>query len=149
MSNIHRNGGTCLEAPSRFGEAETFAWPPEVSEAMSSVFNLMRVAPRLASVEFSAQCHTEEMLLPGDTLAKMAAPGIYYIASPLLSMLGVLLVCALMVYVMVPLAAMAGIFFNPAAKAKVKREKLKKELKKVLEPHLPGVGLEWSDLEDV
>ena len=130
-------------------QAETFAWPPEVSEAMTSVFNLMRVAPKLASVEFSAQCHTEEALMKGDKLAKMVAPGIYYLCSPLLSMLGVLLVCAVMVYLVVPLGGMAGVLFNPQAKAKVKREKLKKELRKVLEPHLPAVGLEWGDLQDL
>ena len=76
------------------------------------------------------------------------APGIYYISSPLLAMIGVLLVCSVMVYVVVPLAAMAGIYFNNAAKAKQKREKAIKVLRKAMEPLLSNVGLSWKDVQD-
>ena len=82
-------------------------------------------------------------------LRKMVAPGIYYISSPLLAMIGVLLVCAVMVYVVVPLFAMAGIYFNNAAKAKQKKEKIIKALKKALEPLLPDAGLSWTDVQDM
>ncbi|CAL1160422.1 unnamed protein product [Cladocopium goreaui] len=128
-------------------QAGNFAWPKEISDAINWVFNLMTVAPRLGSVEFSAQCHAEE-LLPGDKLAKMVAPGIYYISSPLLAMIGVLLVCSVMVYVVVPVFATAGIYFNNAAKAKQKKKKIIKALKKALEPLLPDAGLSWTDVQE-
>ena len=82
-------------------------------------------------------------------LRKMVAPGIYYISSPLLAMIGVLLVCSVMVYVVVPVFAMAGIYFNNAAKAKQKKKKIIKALKKALEPLLPDAGLSWTDVQDM
>ena len=82
-------------------------------------------------------------------LRKMVAPGIYYISSPLLAMIGVLLVCSVMVYVVVPVFATAGIYFNNAAKAKQKKKKIIKALKKALEPLLPDAGLSWTDVQDM
>lgn len=63
-------------------------------------------------------------------------------------MIGVLLVCSAMVYVVVPVFGLAGIYFNTAAKAKYKKAKVMKTLKKVLEPLLPDHGLSWKDVEE-
>lgn len=63
-------------------------------------------------------------------------------------MIGVILVCSVMVYMVVPLFGLAGIYFNTAAKVKQKKAKITKTLKKVLEPLLPDHGLSWKDVEE-
>ena len=100
-------------------EASKFPWPKEVTELMDNVFALMGIVPSLASLDFSAQCHGEQ--LAGEA-AKLVAPGVYFVVSPLIAMCGVLLLCGLVAYVMVPVARRMGIDFNEMAKKRKKRE---------------------------
>lgn len=88
---------------------------------MDNVFALMGIVPSLASLDFSAQCHGEQ-LTQGDKTAKLVAPGFYFVVSPVIAMAGVTLMCALVAYGLVPLARRMGIDFNEMARKRKKRE---------------------------
>ena len=75
-------------------------------------------------------------------------PAVYYILNPLGAMLAVYLVCASVVYCLVPAANKAGITFNPKANREKATRKAVLKLEKVMEPLLPDLGLTWSDIED-
>eukprot|EP00435_Cladocopium_sp_Y103_P034368 s881_g8.t2 len=128
-------------------EASKFPWPEEVTQAMDNVFAMMGVVPSLASVEFSARCHGEQ-LLPGDGNAKLVAPAVYFVFSPLIAMMGVVLICALVTYVAIPLLNKLGLEFNDIARRKRKREEAIKKLAPALAPSLEKHGLKWADIEE-
>ncbi|CAJ1379513.1 unnamed protein product [Effrenium voratum] len=125
-------------------QASSFPWPDEATDAMNTIFNAMSVMRSFASVEFSSKCFAES-LAPGHVQVKLAAPGVYYLGSPLIAMMAIFGICALAAYALVPLAGMAGMYFNPVAQRGKKRMKEIKRLANVLDLH--QVGLEWSDLE--
>ncbi|CAE7817681.1 Scube1 [Symbiodinium microadriaticum] len=130
-------------------QAATFPWPEEVSSAMSDLFAIMSLVPRLATVQFASKCRAGE-LLPGSRAATMAAPGIYFVTSPILAIIGLFLFAAFMVYLVVPIAALAGLYFNDFQRDKKKRDKLKIQAREAFdalaEEHRHG--LVWTDLQD-
>lgn len=124
-----------------------FPWPPEFSDALRDIFAIMGVVPKLVSVEFTMQCHAED-LISHDRGAKVMAPALYYVLSPVIALLGVFFVCALLVYCVVPCGRAAGIHFNNVSKEKNKKEKAMAKIKKSLIFHLAKHGLTWQDIED-
>ena len=78
----------------------------------------------------------------------MIAPGLYFISSPIIAIIALFMFSAFMVYVVVPVAALAGIYFNDSAREQKKRTGLKKKAKEVLEATLIQQGLTLDDLED-
>ena len=77
----------------------------------------------------------------------MIASGFYYVLSPIAGMFGVLLLCALVVYVFIPCCARLGIYFNDVAKGQMKRSKAIRQLQDPLGPVLPAHGLCWEDVQ--
>jgi len=75
-------------------------------------------------------------------------PAVYYISNPIGAMLAVYLVCAAVVYCLVPAANKAGIKLNPKANRQKATQKAVLKLEKVMQPLMPGLGLTWSDIED-
>ena len=75
-------------------------------------------------------------------------PAVYYISNPIGAMLAVYLVCASVVYCLVPAANKAGIKLNPKANRQKATQKAVVKLERVMQPLLPGLGLTWSDIED-
>ena len=80
----------------------------------------------------------------------MAAPGIYFVTSPILAIIGLFLFAAFMVYLVVPIAAWAGLYFNDFQRDKKKRDKLKIQAREAFdalaEEHRHG--LVWTDLQE-
>lgn len=124
-----------------------FPWPEEVTQAMDGVFELMKIMPKVATVAMSAECHAEQML-PGNKIAKNLAPAIYHISSPLLAMLGVFLICAGMVYIVLPILRKFGLEMNDSGRKTRKREAALKALRKALDKHLAERGLTWHDVQE-
>eukprot|EP00913_Durusdinium_trenchii_P023249 g21827.t1 len=121
-----------------------FPWPENVTAALREIFSVMNIAPQLASVDFQIQCHAEE-LLPGDQMGKNLAPAIYYISSPLLAMLMVILLCGFIAHVVIPLGHRYGLAFNNVAQAAQQKSKAVEKLKMAMEGHLLDYGLTWKD----
>lgn len=92
-------------------------------------------------MEFATSCFGETL----GAAAKLAAPAIYYLANPVAAMLGVFLMCALAVYLLIPLAGKMGVFFNPAAQRRQAKSKAVVQFRAKLEPYLPP-ELTWEDL---
>ena len=122
-----------------------YSWPAYVTIYIANLFDI-EVIPRVASVQFAAACRAEE-LFPGDPIAKMVGPGIYYVLLPLIAVLTSLVLCVFLVYIFVPIASRFGFHFNLAAKQKHARRKAIKKLKKTIAKPLEDTGLTWSDLE--
>lgn len=112
---------------------------------IANLFDI-EVIPRVASVQFAAACRAEE-LFPGDPIAKMVGPGIYYVLLPLIAVLTSLVLCVVLVYIFVPIASRCGFHFNLVAKQKHARRKAIKKLKKTIAKPLEDTGLTWSNLE--
>lgn len=75
-------------------------------------------------------------------------PAVYYVANPIAAILVVYLLCACVVYCLVPAARKRDIHFNPKKrKEKATREAIQK-LEIALLPLLPSYGLTWEDIED-
>eukprot|EP00438_Fugacium_kawagutii_P028600 Skav226692 [mRNA] locus=scaffold3971:163350:175064:- [translate_table: standard] len=98
------------------------AWPPAVSRALTTFFDVVKVLPKFTSVKFSAQCCAFE-LFPDRPDAQRLAPALYYISLPILTMLATYAVCAVMVYGLVPVARHFGIHLNKVAAKQHKRRK--------------------------
>ena len=122
-----------------------YSWPAYVTAYIANLFDI-EVIPRVASVQFAAACRAEE-LFPGDPIAKMVAPGIYYVLLPLIAVLTSLVLCVVLVYIFIPIANRCGLHFNLAAKQKHARRKAIKKLKKTIAKPLEDTGLTWSNLE--
>ena len=89
-----------------------FAWPQEVSDAMQFLLSLTAIIPQ-ASVAFGAECQAE-VLVPGSFAAKQIAPALYYFCVPLLALVGTVMICAVVAYILVPLGNVLGFHFNDA-----------------------------------
>ena len=123
-----------------------YSWPAYVTIYIANLFDI-EVIPRVASVQFAAACRAEE-LFPGDPIAKMVGPGIYYVLLPLIAVLTSLVLCVVLVYIFVPIASRCGFHFNLVAKQKHARRKAIKKLKKTIaKPLEDTAGLTWSNLE--
>ena len=122
-----------------------YPWPAHVTAYIANLFDI-EVIPRVASVQFAAACRAEE-LFPGNPIAKMVAPGIYYVLLPLIAVLTSLVLCVVLVYIFIPIANRWGLHFNLAAKQKHARRKAIKKLKKTIAKPLEDTGLTWSNLE--
>ncbi|CAK9052386.1 unnamed protein product, partial [Durusdinium trenchii] len=115
---------------------QRFQWPMEITAAMDFVLSLVSLVPEV-NVDFAIQCHAEA-LLPGSMAAKRLAPALYYLFLPILSALSTTLLCAFVVYVVVPLAKLKGIHFNDADKETAKRAKyIRKVVKRAHERPRP------------
>lgn len=75
-------------------------------------------------------------------------PAVYYLTNPIFAMISVYLVCATVVYGLVPLANRFGVHFNPKAKRQKATRAAIEKLSMCLEPLLPGLGLTWEDVKD-
>ena len=122
-----------------------YPWPEQMTKFIASLFNI-QVIPRVATVQFAASCRAEE-LFPQNQVAKMVGPGIYHAFLPLIALFTTLLLCAILVYIFIPLANRYGFHFNLAAQQKHARTKALKRLKLVIATPLEDIGLTWSDLE--
>ena len=79
---------------------------------------------------------------------KNLAPAIYYISSPLLAMLMVILLCGFIAHVVIPLGHRYGLAFNNVAQAAQQKSKAVEKLKMAMEGHLLDYGLTWKDVEE-
>ena len=122
-----------------------YPWPEQMTKSIASIFDI-QVIPRVAPVQFAASCSAEE-LFPEDQVAKMAGPGFYDAFLPLIALFTTLLLCAILVYIFIPIANRYGFHFNLAAQQKHARTKALKRLKLVIATPLEDIGLTWSDLE--
>ena len=103
------------------------SWPVEVSHAIAMIFAVAAVVPKLTSVQFAAQCRAFE-LFPGRPDAQRLAPALYFISLPVITLFATFLVCAVVVYFVVPVASRFGVHFNQEAKTKQKKRKRIQEL---------------------
>lgn len=78
----------------------------------------------------------------------MAAPGVYYLSVPVLSMLCTILICAGMAYLVIPCVQKMGIQTNNLDQEQLTREKTIKDLQEAVDPILPSYGITWKDVED-
>ncbi|CAE7249789.1 Svep1, partial [Symbiodinium natans] len=150
VQGCDRGAFECDEAQIRF------PWPSEVTAFLQEFFGI-RLVPQWISVHFATSCRATE-LYPGDRVAKMMAPGLYYVLSPFAALLGVSMFCIFLVYAVVPLANSLGVEFNPDGSERRARVKAKRKLKAAMDPMLeegiegPGFaglkGLTWEDVED-
>ena len=76
------------------------------------------------------------------------APAVYFVFSPLIAMMGVVLICAAVTYVAIPLLNKTGLEFNDVARKKKRREQAIQKLAPALVPSLEKFGLKWADIED-
>eukprot|EP00438_Fugacium_kawagutii_P025195 Skav218081 [mRNA] locus=scaffold3382:28574:32118:- [translate_table: standard] len=103
-----------------------FPWPKPVTEEMATLFSLIARLPRFTSLKFWAQCRAFE-LSPDGPEAQRLAPALYFVCLPILTILATCILCAVAVYVLVPLGERFGVHFNTVAKEKgVKRKQLAK-----------------------
>ena len=108
-------------------ETLRLSWPPEVSIAMTVMFDIFNVLPTFTSVQFSAQCRAFE-LFPNRPDVQRLAPALYYITLPVLVAVATFFVCALAVYVVVPIARRLGGHLNKKDSMKQKKRKMLQEL---------------------
>ena len=94
------------------------------------------------------QCDRQYGAKLPSTLRTMVAPAIYFVTSPVIAIIGLFMFSAFMVYVVVPVAAIGGLYFNDAAKEQKQRNGLKKKCQEVLVENLPEWGVSWDDIED-
>ena len=120
-------------------------WPEEVSAAMADLFQLVSLGRTLVSVNFAAQCYAQE-LLPTDPAAETWILGLYYMCLPLLLIVATVLLCAAVVYVLVPFARRFGRVFNEVGRRQKERESATKRLRSALEDALLHTGLHWEDV---
>ena len=64
-------------------------------------------------------------------------------------MLGVFLICAGMVYIVLPILRKFGLEMNDSGRKTRKREAALKALRKALDKHLAERGLTWHDVQDL
>ena len=64
-------------------------------------------------------------------------------------MLGVFLICAAVVYMLIPLLNKCGLELNDFGHKTRKRQTAVKALERAMEKHLEEVGLTWQDVEDM
>ncbi|CAE7807876.1 klhl36, partial [Symbiodinium microadriaticum] len=93
----------------------------DVTNWIQQVFELLDFKSKLTSVSFMVQCQAEQ-LFPDNAVVKLAAPGLYFVLSPILAILGIFLISSVVVYVFVPLARRRGVEFTEAAKKQKQRE---------------------------
>lgn len=89
-----------------------------------------------------------QLLRPRMKGLKLMGPAVYYLTNPIFAMVSVYLVCASVVYGLVPLANKFGVHFNPKAKRQKATRAAIEKLSMCLEPLLPGLGLTWEDVKD-
>lgn len=75
-------------------------------------------------------------------------PAVYYVANPIAAILVVYLLCACVVYCLVPAARKRDIHFNPKKRKEKAAREAKQKLEIALLPLLPSYGLTWEDIED-
>lgn len=124
----------------------TYPWPQQVTNWIQQVFELLDFKSKLTSVSFMVQCKAEQ-LFPNDDVVKLAAPGLYFVLSPILAMLGIFLISSVVVYVFVPLARRRGVEFTEAAKKQKQREEVMEVLEESLESPLQAMGLTFADVK--
>ena len=78
------------------------------------------------------------LLLLARSPRRMVAPAVYHVVSPLLAMLGVFLMCAFVVYLVVPTLRKCGLELNDVGQKRKKREKAIKALMKALRQYTKG-----------
>lgn len=124
-------------------------WPPEATQAMQSLFSVLNVVPRIATVEFATSCFAQTIVQNEEMKGlKLMGPAVYYLTNPIFAMVAVYLVCASVVHGLVPLANRFGVHFNPKANRLKATAKAIEKLSMCLEPLLPGLGLNWEDVKE-
>eukprot|EP00439_Symbiodinium_sp_Y106_P049713 s201_g6.t1 len=140
----------CVEFGAKDQEIQTMlnenGLPPAVTNWIQQVFELLDFKSKLTSVSFMVQCKAEQ-LFPNDDVVKLAAPGLYFVLSPILAMLGIFLISSVVVYVFVPLARRRGVEFTEAAKKQKQREEVMEVLEESLESPLQAMGLTFADVK--
>ena len=89
-----------------------------VKQLIDNLFALMDIVPSV-NVDFAAVCEAHA-LFPSNVAAKRLAPAVYHLCLPVLSGIGTLLLCAVLVYVVVPLGSKFGVHFSDAARRRAK-----------------------------
>ena len=90
-----------------------FAWPAAATDAMTLWFHALSLVPRV-NVDFAAQCQADAWF-GGSQAAKRVVPAVYYLTRPVLTFLGSIIICLLVVYVAIPLINMTGFAINERA----------------------------------
>ena len=86
------------------------------------LFSAMRILPSV-NVEFATSCQAQA-LFPGNTVAHRLGPALYYLFLPVMALGGTICVCAIVVYVLVPIGNRYGLVFNKADSEKQKQLQL-------------------------
>ena len=90
-----------------------FVWPAAATDAMILWFDALSLVPRV-NVDFAAQCQADAWF-GGSQAAKRVVPAVYYLTRPVLTFLGSIFICLLVVYVAIPLTNMTGFAVNERA----------------------------------
>ncbi|CAE7548498.1 SVEP1 [Symbiodinium necroappetens] len=104
------------------GRLLTFQWPREVTQALEMLLSLISIMPKV-NVEFAAACEAQSWY-EGNKGMQRLVPSLYYLVLPILTLVGTILVCAVAVYVVVPVGNRLGVEFNDCARERAKRKNL-------------------------
>ena len=88
-------------------------WPAQVTDAIDGMFALFSIFPDM-NVGFMAHCRYQELVTK--ELARLA-PAVYDLCLPVLTVLATLLMCSIVVYVVLPLARISGLYYRKEAEA--------------------------------
>ncbi|CAE7915213.1 MKLN1 [Symbiodinium necroappetens] len=114
-----------------------FDRPPDVTHAIDMLFSAMRILPSV-NVEFAASCQAQAWF-PGNTVAHRLGPALYYLFLPVMTLGGTICVCAIVVYVLIPMGNKHGLVFNKADHEKQKHLQLARHMvTNVQEAHEDG-----------
>ncbi|CAE7458020.1 dbo [Symbiodinium sp. CCMP2592] len=100
----------------------SFPWPTEATQALETLLSLISIMPKV-NVEFAAACEAQSWY-KGNKGMQRLVPSLYYLFLPILTLVGTLLVCAVAVYVVVPVGNRLGVEFNDCARERAKRKNL-------------------------
>eukprot|EP00439_Symbiodinium_sp_Y106_P023598 s3671_g2.t2 len=130
------------------GSAAILPWPPWVQDAIRDLLDFFSLVQLQLSVQFSLHCVAAAAFPSQPSEAQNEALAIYFLCLPFFTTLATVTLCALAVYVLVPLAKLQGFAFNRVEKRRWAKLKVMQKLKDALEPTLQACDLSWDDVED-
>ncbi|CAE7765918.1 UVR8 [Symbiodinium sp. CCMP2592] len=141
--------GLAFELAYGAGPAAVLPWPPWVQDAIRDLLGFFSLVQLQLSVQFSLHCVAEAALPSSQpSQAQNEALAIYFLCLPLFTTVATVTLCALAVYVLVPLAKLRGFSFNRVDKRRWAKLKVMQKLKDALEPTLQACDLSWDDVEN-
>jgi len=137
--------GTC-STDNKADDGSFFRWPPEVSTFFTNFFSALSLVPKYSSVKMSSQCVAAN-LFPGSQDAKIVGPAIYYVTFPFLLAIDIIVLCAVLVYVVIPLVKMFGVDLNEDRKRRNQLMKAVGDVLPAVDCHLKERGICWDDVK--